>query len=78
MPVRQQYAKEKARTITDADRAFKAYDYVRIARGAAKSIGRKEKKAREREQEVIPTAKAPKEKKEKKVKGGAAAAADDE
>jgi large subunit ribosomal protein L13e len=71
MPVRQVYAKEKARAITEADQSFKAYEFVRRARGAAKSVGRKEKKAREREQEVVPAAaKAPKEKKEKKGKGG--------
>jgi len=81
MPIRQMHIREKARTITDAEKAFKAYEHVRRARGAAKSIGRKEKKAREREADLAapgggaaaakgkePKEKAPKEPKEPKEK----------
>jgi len=69
LPIRQPHVREKARVITQAEKDFKAYEHVRRARGAAKSVGRKEKKAKEREQEVVPSAKA--EKKEKKGKKGA-------
>ena len=69
-PIRQPLVKEKARAITQAEKEFKAYDHVRRARGHAKSIGRKEKKAKEREQEVVPSGKAAKEPKAKKGKGG--------
>lgn len=70
MPVRQPAAKEKARAITKDEKTFNAYAHVRRAMGAAKSVGRKEKKAKERDQEVIPSAaaKAPKEAKEPKEK----------
>jgi len=72
MPIRQPAVREKARVITDAEKKFKAYDYVRRSRGHAKSIGRKEKKAKEREQEVAPSAKkeAKEPKEKKKGKGG--------
>ena len=75
MPIRQTYVREKIRPITDADKEFRAFEHVRRARGAAKSVGRKEKKAKEREQDLAGGAKAaakeakePKEKKEKKAK----------
>ncbi|GAV08870.1 hypothetical protein RvY_18498 [Ramazzottius varieornatus] len=83
MPVRQQQGKEKARAISKDEKTFDAYVHVRRAMGAAKSIGRKEKKAREKEQEVVAPAQAakapkePKEPKEKKEKKGKAAAADE-
>jgi len=76
LPIRQPHTREKARPITEAEKKFKAYEHVRRARGAAKSVGRKEKKAKEREQEVVPSAKASKEPKEKK--GKAAKGGDDE
>jgi Ribosomal protein L13e len=72
LPIRQHATREKARPITAAEKSFKAYEHVRRARGAAKSIGRKEKKAKEREQELVPSAKSAKEPKEKKGKKGAA------
>jgi len=73
-PIRQPVVREKRRAITKAEKEFKAYEHVRRARGAAKSVGRKEKKAKEREQELVPgQAKEAKEKKEaKKPKKGAA------
>ncbi|OQV19153.1 60S ribosomal protein L13 [Hypsibius exemplaris] len=70
-PIRQPVVREKRRAITQAEKEFKAYEHVRRARGAAKSVGRKEKKAKEREQELVPgSGKAPKEEKVKKAKKG--------
>ncbi|XP_055357544.1 60S ribosomal protein L13-like [Paramacrobiotus metropolitanus] len=70
MPVRQQHSREKARNVSDKDKGFDAYQFVRQARGIARSVGRKEKKAKEREQEVAAPVKPAKEKEPKKKKGG--------
>ena len=63
MPIRQVARSEKARKITDDEKKYNAFVVLRQARANKRLAGYREKKAREKAQEDIPSAKGGKDKK---------------
>ena len=57
MPIRNVYKPEKARKITEDEKKHKTFVVLRQARANKRLAGYREKKARERAEESIPSAK---------------------
>lgn len=52
MPIRQQFAKEKARAVTDDERKYSVFETMRVARSDARLVGVREKRAKQKEEEA--------------------------
>lgn len=52
LPIKRQWPKPKARTITEEDRKFSAFQTLRVARANARLVGVREKRAKQAAEEA--------------------------